>query len=82
MTDKRRKRSYSSYKKKQILLPLMIAGDKRRDRGRMTGSSFGKKKKLHVLITLLYFGHELSILMVNDSCYSIMMTSLVYFRIL
>ena len=45
LTDKRRKRSYSSYKKKQqILLPLMIAGDKRRDQGRMTGSSFGKKK--------------------------------------
>ena len=47
----------------------------------MTGSSFGKKK-LNVLITLMHFRHKLSILMVNDSCCSIMMTSLVYFRIL
>ena len=29
---------------KHIKQKLMIAGDKRRDRGRMTGSSFGKKK--------------------------------------
>ena len=47
----------------------------------MTGSSFSKKKS-NVLITLMRFGHELSILMVNGSCYSVVMTSLVYFCIL